>query len=363
MGIDVIFNAVFPTPKSAAARFAELWRLLSTRPEFHGPGQVRVYDIGNAANPVAKVDGYVSDPAVAVQVRGLIAEYAADKYSFVGTWGLRGTRGGHRTHYGVEVTTRSPLARFAPWCDRNIDVKWDLGDSRRYTLEGKDDYPNAEQVISDLQVLIELGAASVWASADPVINPLELYAIYHRDPNDYRYDGLREPLPKWPIDVAHVEVAEEYAQKQYEQDDGLRLFASAAGPIVYSPLLAGGTLNMFYTYLDRVMKADVRADVQETKAAGYRAYECSNLPKKWIVVERRSDGAEIVRIDSLKQDADVLTIAYEIIEPGINDIIIRELVPLAVLRSLYGGAFRGSVKQLRYQNTVQGTEDLVLFEG
>jgi hypothetical protein len=361
MSIDVIFNAVFLSPKSAAARFAELWRLLSTRPEFHGPGQVQVYELINAANPVAKVAGYSSDPAVAAQIRRMIAEYAADKYSFVGTWSIRGTRGGHQTHYGVDVTTRSPLARYAPWCDRNIDITWDLGNSHRYTMEGKDDYPNAEQVNSDLQVLIELGAASVWASTDPVVNPLELYAVYHRDPDDYRHDGLPEPLAKWPIDVSHVEVAEEYAQKEYEKDDGLRLFTTSAGPIVYGPQLASGTLNMFYTYLDEMMKGVVRDDIEETKAAGYRAYECSNLQKKWIVVERRSDGAEIVRIDSLKQDADVLTIAYEIIAPGINDIIIRELVPLAVLQSFYGGAFRGSVKQLRYQNTVQGTEDLVPF--
>ena len=55
----------------------------------------------------------------------------------------------------------------------------------------------------------------------------------------------------------------------------------------------------------------------------------------------------------------LLTIAYEIIERGINDIIVRELVPLAVLQSFYGGAFRGSVKWLRYQNTAQGTEDVV----
>jgi hypothetical protein len=236
-----------------------------------------------------------------------------------------------------------------------------LGDSRRYTLDGKDDYPYAAQVISDLQVLIEAGASSVWGSTDAAVNPLELYAIYHRDPNDYRHDGLPEPLPARPIDVVHVEVAEEYARKRYEQDDGLRLLATSAGPIVYSPQLASGTLNMFYTYLDRVMKADVRADVEETKAAGYRAYECSNLQKKWIVVERRSDGAEIVRVDSLKQEADVLTIAYEIIEPGMNDIIIRELVLRAVLQALYGGAFRGSVTQLRYRNIATETEDLVPY--
>jgi len=363
MSLDVIFNAVFPTPKSAAARFAELWSLLAKRPAFHGPGQVRVYELIDTANPVAKVEGYAADPAVAAKVRELLAEYAADKYSFAGSWGIQGTRKGQPTRYGVDVTIRSPLARHAPRCNRDIDITWDLGNSRRYTLAGKDDYPNAEQVISDLQELIELGASSVWASTDALVNPLELYAVYHRNPNDYRDDGLPAPLPKWPIDVADVEVAAEYARKEYEKDDGLRLFATSGGPIVYSPQLARGTLNMFYTLLDEMMKAEVRADIEDTRAAGYRAYECNALPKKWIVVERISDGAEIVRIDPLEQEDDVLTIAYEIVEPGINDIIIRELIPLAVLQSFYGGAYRGSVKQLRYKNTAAGTDDLVPIEG
>ena len=363
MSVDVIFNAVFPMPKSAAARFGELWGLLSKRPQFLGPSEVRVYELARRGDPVATEPASRSDPDAAARVKSLLAEYAAEKYCFVSSWGVRATLRGQPIVYGpLDVTIPSPLARHLAWSDRDIDLVWDLGNVRRYT-EGRDDQPEAEQIIADLDVLIELGASSIWASTDSVVNPLELYAVYHRDPNDYRHDGLREPLPKWPIEEAHVEVAAEYARKEYENDDGLRLFTSGAGPIVFSPQLARGTLNMFYTCLDEMMKAEVRSNIEETRAAGYKAYECAEPLEKRIVVERLADGAEIVRIDSLKQDAGILTIAYEIIEPGIDDIIIRELVPRAVLPSLYSGALRGSVTHLRYQNIATRTEDLVPYLG
>jgi len=357
MSVDVIYNAVFPEPKGAAQRFAELLALLANRREFKGPGRVSVYElIGSGDRLVNEVN-----PSAA-RLKSLLVEYDDAKYGISGTWGVHGTRDGVRTLYGVEVSCGSPLSRSRPWLDRDVDLVWDLGNVRRYT-EGDPEQPNHEQLISDLQVLVELGASSIWGARDYVVNPDNLYAMYHRNPNDYRADGLETPLPKWPIGVEHIEVAAESAREKYEADDGLRLFTTAAGPIVYSPLLARGTLNMFYTYLERMMQAEVRADIEQTRASGYQTHEYTEGENKWLVVERRSDGAEIVRVDALEREGDVLTVAYEIIEPGINDIIIRELIPLAVLDSFYGGSYRRSVSQLRYRDKLNKTEDLVPYDG
>jgi hypothetical protein len=361
MGVDVIFNAVFPEPKPAAARFGELWNAISRRPEFGEPMDLKVYESSDRDPHIAAVTGTASEPNVRVQMYRLLAEYRTDLFSFRASWRVRGTRDGRSTSYRVAVSVRSPLVRHVPWFDRDVDLTWDLGDSSRYTPEGEDQRPNVEQVISDLQVLIELGTSSIWAAGpERVMNPLQLYAVYHRDPNDYRNDGLEQALPKWPIDEVHVEVAEEYARK----DDGnQRLFACTAGPIIYSPLLERGTLNMFYTHLDRVLKADIEDQMERSRAAGYTAYECSENQNKWIVVERRSDATPILRVESIQQDADVLTIAYKIIEPGFNDRLAMTLIPLSVLKGLYGDAHRSSVKQLRYQNLATGTDDLVPYMG
>lgn len=359
MGVDITFNAVFPTPKTAATRFAELWGAFSKRHELSGPLGLRVYELINSANPVAVVKGPASEPSFHAEMTRLLAEYGADKYSFRGSWGIQGVRDGRPTWYDVHVTARSPLTRRDPGFGRDIDVTWDVGDSRRYTPEGKDDYPNVEQLIADLQVLIEFGASSVWAAGpDRIVNPLELYAVYHRDLNDYANDGVERPFSNWPIDVDHVEIAVEYARK----DEGnQRLLTSDAGPIVYSPLLVRGTLNAFYTQLDRVLKADIEDRMERTGGADYKAYECTENQEKWIAVERVSDGTPVLRVESLRQDGDVLTIAYELIERGMNDRLARTLIPLSVLQRLYGDVHRGSVKQLRYRNTATGTDDLVPY--
>jgi transposase len=325
------------------------------------PVDLKVYESSDRDPPIAAVTGTASEPNVRVQMNRLLTEYPTDLFSFRASWRVRGTRDGRSTSYRVAVSVRSPLARHVPWFDRDVDVTWDLGDSSHYSPEGKDQHPNVELLVSDLQVLIELGAGSIWAAGpERVMNPLQLYAVYHRDSNDYRNDGLPVPLSKWPIDTEDIEVADEYARK----DGGSqRLFASKAGPIIYSPLLERGTLNMFYTQLEEVLKAGMSADMRRTGAASYRAYNCSENQESWIVVERRSDGTEILRVDSIRQDADILTIAYEIIEPGIDDQIVRTLVPLAVLKGLYGDAHRSSVKQLRHQNLATGTDDLVPYMG
>ncbi|HEY0463329.1 MAG TPA: hypothetical protein VGC79_03930 [Polyangiaceae bacterium] len=226
MGVDVIFNAEFPAPEPAAVRFGELWAAFSKRPEFSEPMDLRVFELLDSANPIAVVKGIASDPKVRATMTKLLGEYRADNYSFRASWEIRGARGAHATSYGVYVTARSPLTRHDPGFDREIDVTWDVADSCRYTPEGKDDYPAVERLISDLQVVIELGARSIWASTERVINPLELYAVYHRDLNDYGRDGVERSFPKWAIDQVHIEFADEYARKA---EGNQRLFSTDAG--------------------------------------------------------------------------------------------------------------------------------------
>jgi len=97
---------------------------------------------------------------------------------------------------------------------------------------------DVDQLISDLQVLIELGACSTWAAGpDRVVNPLALDAVYHRAPGDDADDGVESPFPKWPIDLDHIEIAHEYALKDGSNQ---RLLTTDAGPIVYSPPLVRG---------------------------------------------------------------------------------------------------------------------------
>lgn len=360
MGVDIIFNADFPTPKPAAVRLGELWTAFSRRPEFSEPMNLRVFELTDSANPIAVVQGIASDANVRAAMTTLLTEYRADKYSVRANWGIQGARDGRSTSYGVSVTARSPLTRRDSGFDRDIDVTWDVGDSRRYTPEGRDNYPTVEQVISDLRGLIECGPGSVWAAGpDRAVNPLALYAVYHRDLNDYGRDGVERPFPKWAIDQVHIELADEYARNA---EGNQRILSTDVGPIVYSPLLVRGTLNMFYTYLDRVLKADIEDLIERTSAANYKAYECSgDQAEKWIVIERRTDGAQILRVDSLRQDDDILTIVYQLIEPGFNDRLAMTLIPLSVLQGLYGNVHRGSIKKLRYQNAATGTDDLVPY--
>jgi hypothetical protein len=254
---DVIFNAVFPAPKPAALRFAELCDFFSLRLGCSGPYRVKVYELIDSGHAVGKMDWSASDPKHLARVKEFLSKYEAEKYAVVGSWTMRCKRDGHAIQYGVDLTTRSPLTRWVSRFDRDIDVTWDLGNVRRY-IEHRDDQPDADQVIADLRALVEFGAASVWGAADSPLNPRELYAMYHRDPNEYRNDGLPEPLANGPIEEAYVEVAAEYARERCDAGGGPRICASVAGPIVYSPKLAWGTLKLFYTYLDEMVKAALR---------------------------------------------------------------------------------------------------------
>jgi hypothetical protein len=360
MGIDIVFKAIFPTAKPAAVRFVELCSVVSRSQSFRGPLELSVYESTNAGNPVSVCRSNPSTPGLSDAMLRLVAEHGSDNYSFRSTWAIRGTRAGRVTTYSVDVTARAPVARRQPGLERDVDVTWDIGDSRRYTPEGKDDYPDVEQVISDLRVLIELGASSVWASGPGrTLTPLELFAVYHRDPNDYRHDGLPQPLPQASIDEADIEVAEEYARKE---QDSQRLLPTPAGPIVYSPLLVRGTLNMFYTYLDEVVRAGVLGEIERTRGASYRAYQCRENADTWIAIERRSDAAELVRIDAVTRNGEALDILYTIIEPGIDDQIVRALVHFVVLEQFYANAYRASTKLIRFRNLASGKENVIPFD-
>jgi len=359
MGIDVVFRTVFPEAKPAAVRFVELCSVMSQHPDFRGPVELEVYELTNSGNPIATARGSASNHGINDEMRRIVAERATPQYSFRSTWTVQRTRHGRASSYSIDVTARAPLARRAPDFERDLDVIWDIGDSRRYTPEGVGDYPSVEEVIADLGLLVELGARSIWAAGPgDTLDPLQLYVVFHRDPNDFRDDGLARPLPPWPVDELDVEVAEEYARRE---QDTQRLLHSTAGPIIYSPLLVRGSLNMFYTYLDEVLRAGMVADIQRTNAAAFQAFDCRENGKTWISIERKTDALPLVKLAPIRQDADVLLIDYEITDPGLDDQLVRVLVYFTVLRGLYGDAYRQSNKPLCYRNALTGKESVVPY--
>jgi hypothetical protein len=146
----------------------------------------------------------------------------------------------------VTVTVFGPRLRWLSPIPRPVDISWDVGDSRRYTVDGREDKPT----VADVALLVDLGAESIWGvDGDLELSPHHLYAAFHRDLNAYRHDGVDEAFPFVPIDEDLVRLAAG-ARPFY------RLVETPAGPIVYHEALGAGRLSDFYIALGGAMSAD-----------------------------------------------------------------------------------------------------------
>lgn len=252
MGWDIVFLAEFSTPELAASRFRRVWEALRQRPEYVRLSSFKVSKNVDLCSPEAELGDFPGSdcPASAEQVSLLLGRYEQEDVAIAGTWRVEGSRNGVSTRGGVTVATYGPALRNRVGLGRAIDVSWDVGDSRRHTVEGLERHPNVEQVMGNLPVLVELGAESIWEiDAEGVISPKHLYAVFHRDPNDYHLDGIEPPFPDALIDGEIVDIATE--GRSYH-----RVVRTPNGPIVYHEELGAGHLSVFYAGLRGVLLAD-----------------------------------------------------------------------------------------------------------
>ena len=148
MGWDIVFLAQFAVPQTASQRFRRICETLGGRPNFAKLTTFRVLS-GSAARLVELGESGKSDgPVTQERVEALLQQYSSDDVAISGTWRVVGERDGVATKTGVIVSAYGPKLREHPRIGRPIDVSWDLGDSRRYTAEGKEDKSNVAQVMA-----------------------------------------------------------------------------------------------------------------------------------------------------------------------------------------------------------------------
>jgi hypothetical protein len=262
MGWDIVFSATMSATADPAARFRALQAALARRGGFVKLWSFEVLDdLFWPRDPLARLDSDLqgATPVTDEGVASLLDRHGgSDNVAFSGAWETRGARAGVATMGIAMITVLGAKLRWRGRLPRPIDITWDVGDSRRYTAKGKDDHPNVAQVISDLEVLVELGAESFWGvDADERLTPDNLYAVYHRDPNAYRHDGFHEPY-------RNVEIDNEWVRAGAEGNPRHTILETPGGPIVYAEALGEGRLNYFYSALAGILHV-VAVDALESE--------------------------------------------------------------------------------------------------
>jgi hypothetical protein len=242
MGWDIVFYARFPDRLDPAIRFRQVMNALEQRSGFEPLSSFEVLEEGNPLRPLLDLNDVFqnSERVTPERVEAALRTYSSANIAFSGTWctDRDGTSGVVSvTTFGAQAT---PPYRSLP---SPIDLSWDLGDWRRYVAGGKGEMPSVDAVMNDLAVVVELGAESIWGvDGDKIISPDHLYGVFHRDPNDYRYDGGPD-FPPIPIDEECVSIAIEIGA------DNRSAIETPWGPIVYHKELGAGRLGAFYSAL------------------------------------------------------------------------------------------------------------------
>jgi hypothetical protein len=100
--------------------------------------------------------------------------------------------------------------------------------------------------VGELALLVRLGADSIWGlDQDRILAADHIHTVFHRDPEQYRNDGLNPPFPSIPI-------ADDDIRTCLEVCPELRAIDTTAGPIIYHPELAASLdarLSVFYAAL------------------------------------------------------------------------------------------------------------------
>ncbi len=256
MGWDIVFRARFATPESPSQRFGRLSEAIRRRPSFCKFSAFKVCSDAALIRPLASLGDNRTDdgPVTHESVEALLRRYSSeDEVAISGTWKVIGERDGVATIGSVTVSTLGPTLgkqHIVP-----ADVIWGVGDSRRYTAEGKENHPNTVQVMADVPILVEVGAESIWGvDSSLTIAPRHLFAVFHRDPNAFHDDGIDPPYPDLPIDSDMMEIALGASTKHAPHE---RIIHTDAGPIIYHEDLGnGGDLRTFYAGLRGVLQAD-----------------------------------------------------------------------------------------------------------
>lgn len=255
MGWDIIFRVRFATPETPAQRFLRIYEAVRERPSF-SPASFSVCSDAAMIRRLARLgdDRSAQGPVTHESVNALLRQYSSEPdIAITGRWRVVGERSGIATVGDVTISALG--AKLRDQWRVPADVLWDIGDSRRYTADGKDEYPNVAQVMEDLPLLVELGAESIWGvDSSSTLSPGHLFAVFHRDPNAFHDDGADPPFPDQPIDdgMVRIALAAESGQPMHE-----RVLDTEAGPIIYHEDLGnGGDLRIFYAGLRGVLQAD-----------------------------------------------------------------------------------------------------------
>jgi hypothetical protein len=237
MGWDIVFYARFREREDPAARFRQVMSELGHRDGFEPLSSFAVLDDGDPLRMRVDLNDIFqgAEPVTAEQVETCLRELSGDRVGFRGVWRIRcGSVSG-----GVWVTTFGAKVALPNAPPPPIDLAWDIGDWRRYPPGGKEGKLSIDAVMNDVAVLVELGAESIWGvDADKIISPEHLYAVFHRDPDQYRHDG-GPPFPPITIDEDCVRAA-------LEVSSDLRAVETPSGPIIYHKELGYGNLRYFY---------------------------------------------------------------------------------------------------------------------
>lgn len=252
MGWDIVFFAEFPTPEPAVLRFRRVWEGLQKRPHPSLLTSIKILRGGDNFDTLVELGAAqgTAGPTTPERVVSLLDQFASTSVSVRATWKIAGRRGNLDTVGGVTITTRSLEHRKDSRFGRNIDVTWDIGDSRRTSPEGHDGRPNVQQVITDASLLVDLGAKSIWGiDANRRIEPEYMYAVFHKHADDYHSDGFAHPVfPAQPIDEDLVLLAT--GGLSY-----IQVLQTAQGPIVYTRDLKNDRLNVFYAGMGGMLLA------------------------------------------------------------------------------------------------------------
>jgi hypothetical protein len=237
MGWDIVFYARFKEREDPAVRFSHVMNALDRREGFEPLSSFAVLENGDPFRRRVELGDVFQDtePVTTERVEACLRELSGDR---VGFRGARRIRRGSVTG-AVKITTFGAKVALPNIPPPPIDLAWDVGDWRRYLPEGKEGKLSVDAVMNDVAVLVELGAESIWGvDADKIITPEHLYAVFHRDLDQYRHDG-GPSFPPIVIDEECVSVA-------LETGDELSAVETATGPIIYHKELGFGNLDLFY---------------------------------------------------------------------------------------------------------------------
>lgn len=254
MGWDIVFHVRFPERQDPARRFRSIRAALERLPGVEPLSSFEVLAGGDPLRRLADLNDVLdhAERVTEARVEACLTGMSGEDVGFRGIWRKRGAPG---TRTALLVTALGPRVELPGLAPPPVDAVWDLGDSRRYTREGRDGWPAIDEVMADLAVLVELGAESIWGlDADKVVSPEHLYAVFHREPDLYRHDRAAPFAP--------VVIPEEALRAAIEVRPDLRTVETPAGPVVYHEDLGAGRLRRFYDALEGAVEyaAELRDD-------------------------------------------------------------------------------------------------------